>query len=114
MSAETAQIWAPPADQQGMALPRPNAAQLTDGVHVKLIGTDWTITEVLRTVGEAGEKCLIDLVRDQKADYVALRGTPRNMLAVIDQLPVAPDDLVRIRRKYADEIRAQRTSAELG
>jgi hypothetical protein len=83
---------------------RPTFTQLTDGIRVRLEGSDWTVTEVLRTIGNHAERVLIDLSEESDGEYLTLRGTPRAMYAVISMLPVAPDDQVRFRRKFANHI----------
>jgi hypothetical protein len=85
-------------------LRRPDFTQLTDGIRVRLEGDDWTIAEVLRTVGPLAERVLIDLSGGADGEYLTLRGTPRSMQAVLAHLPVAPEDELRFRRKFADHI----------
>lgn len=79
---------------------QPNRAQLVDGVFVHLRGTEWTITEIIDTLGPISDSMLIELHHDSRGEAVALRGSPADLAAAIELLPLQPDDLVRLRRKY--------------
>lgn len=79
---------------------QPNRAQLTDGILVRLVGGDWTITEIVRTIGGDADRVLVELIADPSGDAVALRGTPQVLLSVVDKLPVRPEDRMSVRRRF--------------
>lgn len=79
---------------------QPNRAHMGDGIFVHLRGTDWTVTEIIDTLGPHADGLLIELHSDTRGEAVALRGNPADLAAAVERLPLQPDDLVRMRRKY--------------
>lgn len=78
------------------------AVESSEGCRVRLAGDGWTMTEVIRTIGSLSGRVMIDLTESRDGEYLTMRGTPAAMLAVIEMLPVDPEDSERIRRRYLD------------
>lgn len=87
---------------------QPNRAQLSDGIFVHLRGTEWTVTEIIDTLGPRADSLLIELHTDNRGEAVALRGNPADLAAAVELLPLQPDDLVRLRRKYDKRRKVER------
>lgn len=78
------------------------AVESAEGCRVRLTGDGWTMTEVIRTLGKLSGQVMIDLTELSDGEYLTMRGTPAAMLAVIEMLPVDPEDSARVRRRYLD------------
>ncbi len=70
-----------------------------EGVDVVMIGEDWTVAEVLRSLGELGDKMTIEIEDLNDGAHLVMTGSPESLLAAVTLLPVAGTDRDRVTRR---------------
>jgi hypothetical protein len=67
-----------------------------EGCDVLLMGKDWTITEVLRTIGDLASRLTVELRDDKDGFHLILAGHPEPILTALMVLPVVGKERDRV------------------
>jgi hypothetical protein len=81
----------------------PHAPQETEagreGCDVRLVGEDWTVTELLRSLGELSKRLTLELREFKDGPHMIASGSPEAVLAAVVLLPVIGTDRDRVIRR---------------
>ena len=70
-----------------------------EGCDVRLKGDDWTVTEVLRSLGELTKRVTIEVREMNDGTHLLASGSPEALIGVLMSMPVVGVDRDRVLRR---------------
>jgi hypothetical protein len=70
-----------------------------EGCDVRLIGEDWTMTELLRSLGELAKRLTLEMRDFNDGTHMIASGSPEAVLAAVVLMPVVGMDRDRVIRR---------------